>query len=455
MKNRVSKSQWDVVAIAAVVLLAFSFVFGGASRDNALRLALVELAALPLLVLAASRLIRSGEWRKHRFALGLVGATALIPLIQLIPLPPAIWTGLAGRSEMVLALELAGLQPGWVPISLTPDLTWQAFLALLPPIAAFVGILSLTHATTGRLITFYLIAGVFSVILGAAQLASDGQQLYVWATTSAGSVNGLFANRNHLATLLVTLLPFATVMGAAALRRRHDDRRLPLWFAAVFIGIVVIGLAAIRSRAGVILLGPSIILSLLAAWIASGRGRPGPALIGLAAAFVVAIGTVSAIALPPILERFDTQGAPEGRFENWPIVAQASDTYLPLGSGIGSFDAVFRSVEPLETLDPTFFNHAHNEYLETWLEAGWPGLALLIAFLVWYGRRTWAAWRAGTSRERDLQRAASVGILMMLAHSVVDYPLRTATLAVLFAVCLAILEKAGHASEHQIGHETR
>ena len=452
MTSRVSKGQWDIVAIATVVLLAFSFVFGGASREHALRLAFVELVSLPLLVLAVSRLARSGEWRKYRFALALAAATALIPFVQLIPLPPAIWTGLAGRSEMVLALELAGLQPGWAPITVSPDQTWQAFLALLPPIAAFVGILSLSLAMTSRLMVFYLVAAVLSVVLGAAQLASGGQQLYVWATTAAGSVNGLFANRNHLATLLVTLLPFATVMGAAALRRRHDDRRLPLWFGAVFIGIVVIGLAAIRSRAGVILLGPSIVLSLLAAWIAAGRGRPGPALIGLAAAFVVAIGTVSAIALPPILERFDSQAAPEGRFENWPIVVQASDTYLPLGSGIGSFDAVFRSVEPLATLDPTFFNHAHNEYLETWLEAGWPGAALLITFLIWYGRRTWAAWRAGTSRERDLQRAASVGILMMLAHSVVDYPLRTAALAVLFAVCVALLEKAGQPSERQAAH---
>lgn len=449
MTSRVSKSQWDAVAIATVVLLAFSFVFGGASREHALRLALVELAALPLLVLAASRLIRSGQWQTHRFVLGLVGAIALIPLIQLVPLPAAIWTGLAGRSEMVLALELAGLEPGWLPLSLSPDLTWQALLALLPPLAAFLGILSLPQTTASRFIGFYLIATVLSVLLGAAQLASGGQQLYVWATTAAGSVNGLFANRNHLATLLVALLPFAAVMGAAALRRRHDDRRLPLWLGAVFIGIVIIGLAAIRSRAGVILLGPSIILSLLAAWVAAGRGRPGPALMGLAAILVVGLVSVSAVALPPILERFDSQSAPEGRFENWPIVAQASDDYLPLGSGIGSFDAVFRSVEPLETLDPTFFNHAHNDYLETWLEAGWPAAALLVGFLIWYGRRSWAAWRAGTSRERDLQRAASVGILMMLLHSAVDYPLRTATLAVLFAVFAALLEKAGQPSERQ------
>jgi O-antigen ligase len=443
------KGQWDAVAIAAAILLALSFVFGGASREHALRLALVELAALPLLVLSANRLIRTGLWREHRFALGLLGLIAAIPLIQLIPLPPFLWTALPGRADMVLALQLAGIQPGWAPITATPDLTWQSVLALLPPAAMFMAVLGASHAQTARMMWFYLAGAVVAVLLGAAQLASGGTQLYLWATTAAGSVTGFFANRNHLATLLLSCLPFAAVFGAAVLRRRSDER-LPLWFGALFMGLVVIGLAAIRSRAGVILFGPIAVAGMLAAWIAAGRGRPGPGLIALTGGVAAAIGVVAVLALPPILARFDVQSAPEGRFEGWPVVADAADAWLPLGSGIGSFDAVYRSVEPLEQLDPTFFNHAHNEYLETWLEAGWPGVALIIAFLVWYGRRLWAAWKAGPSRERDLQRAASIALLAMLAHSAVDYPLRTAALAVLFALCAAILEKAGQPTDREL-----
>jgi O-antigen ligase len=448
--SKVSKGQWDIAAIVAIVLLALSVVLGGASREHTLRLTIVELAALPVLVIGANRLIRSGLWREHRFALGLLAALAAIPLVQLIPLPPAVWTGLPGRDQMVLALDLAGLQPGWAPLSLTPDLTWWSALALIPPAAVFLMALSASHTLNSRLTGVYMIAAVLGVLLGAAQLASGGEQLYPWETTSAGSVTGFFANRNHLATLLLACLPFAAALGAATLRHRSDDRRLALWFGALFMGLVVIGLAAIRSRAGVILFGPTAIASLLAAWVAAGRGRPGPALIGLAGGVAAAVGAVALFALPPILARFDVQSAPEGRFEGWPIVAAAADTHLPLGSGIGSFDAVFRSVEPLEQLDPTFFNHAHNEYLETWLETGWPGAILILAFLVWYGRRLWSAWRAGPSRERDLQRAASIAMLVMLVHSAVDYPLRTATLACLFALCAAILEKAGRPTDREL-----
>lgn len=441
MPYRTFKSQWDPVAIATVVLLAFSVVLGGASREHALRLALVELAALPLLVLGLSRLIRDPDWRRHRFALGLLAALAALPLVQLIPLPPAIWTNLSGRQDMILALELAGLQPGWAPLSVTPDLTWQAFLALLPPAAMFIAILSSSQVQTTRSIALYLLVAVVSLLLGVAQAASGDQGLYAWATTRAGTIAGFFANRNHLATLLLSMIPFAMVLGAATLRRQGEGRLL-LWLSALFVGLAIVGLALIRSRAGIILAAPVVILGLLASWIATGRRRPGVPLLTLMAAAAVAVGAVALFALPPILERFDDQSVREERFEAWPIVAGAADAYLPLGSGIGSFDAVYRSVEPLEQLEPLFYNHAHNEYLETWLEAGWPGAALILAFLVWYARRIWGVWLSGASRERDMQRAASIAVLAMIVHSAVDYPLRTATLAVLFALCAAILERA-------------
>lgn len=441
MLSKDFKGQWDVVAIASAVLLVFSFLLGGASREHALRLALVELAALPLLVLAGNRLIQSEKWRDHRFALWLLAAVVAIPLVQLIPLPPQVWTGLPGRDQMVLALELAGLEPGWAPLSVSPDQTWRSALALVPPVAFFLSMLSLSQVQREGMARLCIAAAVAGILLGIAQLASGGDSLYLWSWTRAGSVNGFFANRNHLASSLLVALPFALTFGAATLRRR-DQRTSALWFGALFAGLVIVALAAIRSRAGITLLAPIMIASLMAAWIAAGRGRPGPGLLVLVGSMGVALTAVAVLALPPILARFDTQGAPEVRFERWPLVAETAQTYLPLGSGIGSFDAVYRSVEPLAQLDGTFFNQAHNDYLETWLEAGWPGIGVILAFLVWYGRRSWSAWKALPSREGDLQRAASVGVGVLLLHSIGDYPLRTTALVVVFAMCCGLLEWA-------------
>ena len=82
-------------------------------------------------------------------------------------------------------------------------------------------------------------------------------------------------------------------------------------------------------------------------------------------------------------------------------------------------------------------NHAHNDYLELLLELGIPGLALLLVFLVWWFWQTAQIW---TAREVSLlARAATIASGALLLHSIVDFPLRTAAMAGLFAWCLAIM----------------
>jgi O-antigen ligase len=139
----------------------------------------------------------------------------------------------------------------------------------------------------------------------------------------------------------------------------------------------------------------------------------------------------------PIAQRFLGPVAGEFRLTAWPHVEEAAGAVFPMGAGIGAFDRVFRSVEPLNLVGPTFFNHAHNDYLELWLETGVAGPGLLVVFALWLVWKTWAVWsaRAGPA----LGRAASVAIGLTLVQSLVDYPLRTATLATLFAFCCGLL----------------
>ena len=432
----------DGTALAAFFLLVIGVLLGGASRQHELRLALVELAALPLLVLAVTALLRVESISAHRFALCIWGCVLLLPLMQLLPLPPSIWTRLPGREPLTLARDVLNHQAGWLPLSLTPDKTWRSFLALLPPVAMFLGVLAVAPLVRVRLVQLIVLAAAVSILLGAAQLASGNEGLYPWATTSSGSVTGFFANRNHLASLCLLGLPYAAVAGAASLRRRHSASNLPLWLSILYIALAIVALGVIRSRAGIVLFGPVFAASLLAAWVAAGRGRPKPLLLGLAAAAALAVAAVGAFALGPLVARFENGTSTEGRFENWPTVIQAAETHLPLGSGLGSFDAVYRSVEPLSRLDATYFNQAHNDYLETLLEAGWPGIALIVAFLFWFARRSWAAWCAEVSTQRDLQRAATIAIGVLLVHSTADYPLRTATMAMIFALSCGLLELA-------------
>lgn len=87
-----------------------------------------------------------------------------------------------------------------------------------------------------------------------------------------------------------------------------------------------------------------------------------------------------------------------------------------------------------------YINHAHNDYLEFLMETGIIGLVLMLLFLLWWVRQAQFAWREAGQRAR-FARAATVASALIMAHSVVDYPGRTAALGVLFAMCCAIMAR--------------
>lgn len=401
----------------------------------------VELAALPALALGTFSLIKSRQWRRHKVLLGLWVGVLCLPLLQFIPLPLELWGRLPGRDQFLPALGLSEVRPAALGATLSPDGTWRTFLGLLPPAAMLLSVLALAPGQRWDLVRLLLLLAAISVIIGVGQIAAGVAALYPYETTSPGKLVGLFANRNHMATLILMCLPFAAA-GLAVGSGGFGDRS---WGWAGLLLLFVVALGVIRSRAGVVIAVPTLLgcVLILVAQARTTRYRVRAAvMIGSAGA---AIALVSVFALSPLMDRFDAS-AGAGRIEHWPVVLDAANTFLPLGSGLGSFDAVFRSVEPLNTLDPTYFNEAHNEYLQLWLESGWFGAALLVAIMCWVARSSLAAWSTAVLRplrEVDLARPASIALIAVALHSAVDYPLRTETILCVVALCLALLSTTG------------
>jgi O-antigen ligase len=433
-------------ALAALLIIAAA-VFGGASREDPLRLAAVELCALPLTALAIRRTTfgEAGEIGATGFPLTLLAMIVAVPLLQLIPLPPSVWTVLPGQAPRAEGLRLARFPTPWLPLSLSPGDTGRAALALIPPTAMFLATLSLGAAERRRLAWLWIALAVAGLAVGLGQVATpSGGPAYPYRTTNLGSLVGLFANRNHEAGFLLALLPFAAALALPAApgeHRRAGARGLGAtpWMAWPFMLVSIVALGVIRSRAGLILAAPATLAAVAVAWRGRGRRLGGWPMVVIAAAIGLAALAVALFGLDPILSRFDSHAPTELRFGAWPHVIAAARSFLPLGSGLGSFDRVFEAVEPLSLVGPTYFNHAHNDYLELWLETGWTGAAILAPFLVWFIHATWRAWRLGP----PLAQASGAAIALLMAQSVVDYPLRTETLAVLFAFCCGVLATPG------------
>jgi O-antigen ligase len=437
-----------IVFAGAVVLVLASGLFGGASQANALSLMTVELASLPLLFVSLYLTLAGAGPRGVRLPLALLAAVVALPLLQLIPLPASLWTQLPGRGPVVDILGVARLGRPPLPLSLTPSQTWRSAMALAPPAAMFLGALLITDGQRRLLAACWLVLAVVSVGIGSLQLLGGGHSaLYFYRITNTDAAVGLFANQNHEAALLFGLMPLAAVFAARFNGDFQDRRNFGGLLGALYLLVALAGVAVTRSRAGLVL--AVLALACAAAVIARGgvlrrHWRLAMAVGAVAAAVIAGIVVV---ALTPILDRF-TGGYLEPRLQNWPLVLKTANDFLPLGTGIGSFETIYASVEPLTAVGPFYFNHAHNDYLELWLETGVVGVALMLVFAAWLAIRLAAVWAAKAGGgDRDLPSGASLLVLLLLAHSVVDYPLRTEALAVLFAFACATLAVYGRSAK--------
>ena len=134
---------------------------------------------------------------------------------------------------------------------------------------------------------------------------------------------------------------------------------------------------------------------------------------------------------------------------------EAARAYMPLGSGLGTFVPVYAMFEKPEDVQDTYVNRAHNDILEVWLETGVLGLALIGMFVIWLVRRSVEIWRSapapGASQlDWSLVRAATIVPALLLAHSLVDFPLRTgAMMAIMAFACALLIEPPVGAEAHR------
>ena len=422
--------------------LAASLVFGGGTRHGTLSDVVPELLALPLLVVAGPAGLRA--LGREPLLACLFAAVIALFVLQLIPLPPFIWSVLPGRDTVAQFYTVAGMPLPWQPLSLSPGETWRAGLALLPALALFLATLTLSLAERQVLLGVAVAIGLISVPLGILQiLGGDESELYFFQYTNVGSAVGFFANANHYAAFFYMLIPLS-----AALLSELPARRKTVPPLAILAGVVfafLLGLALSRSRSA-LLLG---VLSLLATFalilrdplrraLTSRRGRM-VAIIGVAAVLPI----VLAMGLLSILSRFELgQMTADARWTMASVTWQALRSYFPIGSGLGTFERVYQLHEPAQAVMWELINHAHNDWLELILETGGVGLILVIAFLVWFGR-TWARlWAGANLFDRQVGQAACIAIALVSFHSLWEYPLRTIALSTLFGFCCALLTPA-------------
>lgn len=362
-----------------------------------------------------------------------IGFFCLMPLLQCVPLPPAIWHALSGRELAAETLALTGAADHWHPITLNVQATYRTFLMSVWLLALLLAVLRMSSDEVRALFVMLLGLGILHVAIGMLQVASGGRFLF-YDVPNINFLLGFFANKNHSGLFIALLFP----IGYLALYgdRGWDRTRLPLAAAATLV--IFATLILTFSRAGLLfgLVAFVFLLLLVNERRLSRTGRQ------------AALAALAVIALLAIIASTDIATRSLGRFEGvstdprwlfWSWSRKLVPIYFPIGSGIGSFEEVFKVVERLSWVKPTYLNHAHNDYMEQLIEVGAaaPVLWMLVVAMVLTPIRN--AWR---DRARTAGRTALMGaviVLLILVHSSFDYPLRRPALAVVFITALAVL----------------
>lgn len=358
-------------------------------------------------------------------------ALALYCVLQAIPLPIAIVQSVAARNAIVWrgSLELVGdAGARFFPVSLDPGATlvealkWTCYASVFA-VAAFVarerGLHSILAIVFGSALAVALIT--------LAHRATGATRLYgLYKPEFAAPPFALapLLNANNLAGYL-NLGAFAG-MGLVVAR----DAKRPRWLLALGVSVVVAVSSLSASRGGwlSLLMGVPLLVFALRRTRGSLQGQRRRVLIGLQ---LGALGCGLALFLLGATENV-WKGLHEESLKkldllNWsrPLIAQ----HPWVGVGRGAFETAFPAYRG--DFGHHIYAHAENFVAQWCSEWGLPVALLALGAFVWMFRP-----RALDLRHSASATSAYVGVVVLLAHNLVDLALEVASVSIALAAVL-------------------
>jgi O-antigen ligase len=357
----------------------------------------------------------------------------LYPPFQILPLPVSVLGALLGRFREVVTLSPNSI-PAFHSISVYPfatemDLSRLLLYAMVFSVAAFG---TKDWKKTVRIIRALAVFGFVLALFGIIQRAAWNGKIYWFRElTQGGHPFGPFVNRNHFAGFVGMIIPLSL---GIAFRSRQIEKKLMFGFFSV---VMAIGIFFSWSRGGVISFFAGLMVF---SFVSLTKGMSKKKLIPVFL-FVLVLGVyLVSIGISPIIERFaSTDVSGEHRFAVWQGTLSAFRDFPVFGSGLGTFQYVFRAYQP-DGVD-RYYDHAHNDYLELLLEAGVVGVLIAALFFFFLFRIIMKAeWKG-----RDVYLGAGffASITTMAFHSLIDFNLHIPSNAILFSLILGLAVVAG------------
>ena len=404
----------------AAVLFVCPLLMGG--RHPIGQFAFVTTVAVTTLIWGLARLLSRDQirWTWSGAEIILLGAVALV-VMQLIPFSASWLDRLSPHLSQLLPMwnnsPAAGASwPHWKYVSLSPEST-RGGLSML---VAYVCLFCVTaqrlrrRQEIERLLKAIALAGMAMSLLGLAQyLFGNGRFLWVYAHPSRDTfyaVKGSFANQNHFGHFVaLTIGPAMWWLHGESKRtgsaigrggwQAHRRRETNLWIGlTIGIGLMLLAAALTFSRGGI--LAVMLAATMFTSYLAAKRELSRHAVVAIAVVLCIIAAAVTLHGHRLLTDELstlaaqdlDTLDASRGRRRIWAAVGRAIPQFVCWGSGIGTHRYVYPTY--MDEVADVEYTHAENGYLQILLEAGGPGLCLLLCGI---GLSGYWLWRSATT----------------------------------------------------------
>ncbi len=381
-------SEPELHATGLFVILAL-IIGGGTDKSIGSDLGL-QILAMPFLFAFVMQFpSKHLDWRLNVF----IGAILALMLLHILPT-----FGLNGRPYLV------SVDAGRSLDSLIMVLVWIGVFHAVSQLRAGSQAVLLLYMLAGLLVNL-----LFSFFQFSSSTFAQAMQILPYNANA-----GFFENENHLSALVYLSVPFIIVL----------SKRIGIRFLEVPILVSLLSFQfVIGSRAGLALIVMSILLSYA---VFTPRRR-------LALSLTAVAGTAGAILAWRYVPDWWTSGGPLSRSVFSERALQAAFDNFPGGIGFGNFQLIYPSYESASIIVSKYVNHAHNDFLELFLEGSLLAVILIAVYYLLLARKCIFGDLS------DMQKAAVIGVIFVSIHSTVDYPLRTLALGVIFAVLNAVI----------------
>ncbi|MFT6085193.1 MAG: putative inorganic carbon (HCO3(-)) transporter [Glaciecola sp.] len=385
---------------------------------------------------------------KHLKIVYLWLAFVIIASLQIIPMPEFL---VAFISPNAYKLQVVA-QATTFYFSLDPGQSAISFYKLVAYFCLFVCTLLLVNdeKRIKLLLTTMVVAGTFQAIYGALEILLGRQQSLLFALDVSESATGSFVYRNHYANFLMMCL--AAGIGLMVTSLQKEQLNSPKdWMRSIAtamlgskvlirisLAIMVIALVMSRSRMGNTAFFVSMtIVGVMALFLVKQRSQGLTILI--LSMFVIDLVIVSAwFGLDKVQERLaETSLKQESRDE---VIRDALPMVLDFpitGTGAGSFYSTFPAYKTTDV--HSFYDQAHNDFLQMTIEYGVPSVGILVAMVSF---AFYNAVRVMRYRRNSIFKGASFACCMviigMLLHMTVDFPLQAFANASYFVIFISL-----------------